>query len=585
MVKYKAILCACAFLIFSGISLKAQNATTFVHTIKQGETVFSIARTYHVSTQDIFRLNPDALDGIKAGNTLIIPQSPSSSVSGKRYHTVAAGETLYRLTKLYQVSVEDICKANPGLTAENFKVGMVILIPRSTVPQTAVKKTAATEPQKPKCREMHKVQRRETIYSIARDYNITETELIAANPELSASGYKLKRGSYICIPYATPSPVKTSTSTQTPTDKELICQPVASTPQSLVRMGVILPLKKQHKESSRMIEFYRGALLAVEQMKKSGLSVDIYTYDSGETARELQQLLNSKKLPKLDFILGPLYPEQIETLSKYCQSRQIRMVVPFSSLGDEVYSTPSYFAVSPPKSFQQAEACELTLEVFKNQNFIFLDSKENDEDAANFTDELEKQLQQNGITSKTVSIGSDELAWLRALTRYKDNVIIPNSSSIKVLNTLFPKLKEIAKEYPEYRIKLLGYPEWQTYTSKHLENFYKFDTYAYSQFYRNPLTSLSAQFDKNYRNNFNQSPIPSYPRFGMLGYDLTYYFLKGISTYGKGFETHLKDVKTQPYQHRFSFSRISNWSGFINKEIQFIHYTPSQSIELIRLKQ
>ena len=174
-------------------------------------------------------------------------------------------------------------------------------------------------------------------------------------------------------------------------------------------------------------------------------------------------------------------------------------------------------------------------EIFKNQNFIFLDSKENDEDAASFTDELEKQLQQNGIRSKTVSLGSDEMAWLSALTRYKDNVIVPNSSSIKVLNTLFPKLKEIAKSYPEYRIKLLGYPEWQTYTNKHLENFYKFDTYAYSQFYRNPLQSQSSQFDQNYRNNFNQSPIASYPRFGMLGYDLTYYFLKGISAYGKGY--------------------------------------------------
>lgn len=582
MVKYKAILCACAFLIFSGISLRAQDSKTFVHTIKQGETVFSIAQTYHVSTQEIFRLNPDALDGIKAGNTLIIPQSTSGASNGQRYHTVAAGETLYRLTKLYQVSVEDICKANPGLTADNFKTGMVILIPQSTPQQVQVKKTVSADPQKPKCKEMHKVQRRETIYSISKDYNITEAELIAANPEMSASDYKLKRGSYICIPYPTP---KTKPETQAPTNKELICQPAVSAPQSLVRMGVILPFKKQHKESSRMIEFYRGALLAVENMKKNGLSVEIYAYDSGETATELQQLLNTKKLPELDFILGPLYPAQIETLSKYCQNRQIRLVVPFSSLGDDVYNTPRYFAVSPPKSFQQAEACELTLEIFKNQNFIFLDSKENDEDAASFTDELEKQLQQHGIRSKTLSIGSDELAWLGALTRYKDNVIVPNSSSIKLLNTLFPKLKEISKEYPEYHIKLLGYPEWQTYTSKHLENFYKFDTYAYSQFYRNPLQGKSSQFDKNYRNNFNQSPIASYPRFGMLGYDLTYYFLKGISAYGKGFENHLKDVKTQPYQHRFSFSRISNWSGFINKEMQFIHYTPSQSIELIRLKQ
>ena len=46
---------------------------------------------------------------------------------------------------------------------------------------------------------MHKVQRRETIFSISREYGITEEELIAANPELKKG--KLKRGTFLFIPY------------------------------------------------------------------------------------------------------------------------------------------------------------------------------------------------------------------------------------------------------------------------------------------------------------------------------------------------------------------------------------------------
>ena len=106
---------------------------TFVHTIKQGETVYSIARTYQVSPESILKLNPTASTGIKAGETLTIPQQQNGTQE-KRFHTIQAGETLYKLTKTYQVSADDICKANPGLTAENFKAGMVIRIPASTTP-------------------------------------------------------------------------------------------------------------------------------------------------------------------------------------------------------------------------------------------------------------------------------------------------------------------------------------------------------------------------------------------------------------------------------------------------------------------
>ena len=56
------------------LTARAQETETFVHTIKQGETVYSIARTYQVSPESILKLNPTASTGIKAGGTLTIPQ-------------------------------------------------------------------------------------------------------------------------------------------------------------------------------------------------------------------------------------------------------------------------------------------------------------------------------------------------------------------------------------------------------------------------------------------------------------------------------------------------------------------------------
>ena len=52
------------------------------------------------------------------------------SQKGETFHTIQAGETLYKLTTMYNVSAKDICEANPGLSAENFRIGQVILIPQ-----------------------------------------------------------------------------------------------------------------------------------------------------------------------------------------------------------------------------------------------------------------------------------------------------------------------------------------------------------------------------------------------------------------------------------------------------------------------
>lgn len=576
-------ICAAVALLFLQTTVYAQETGSFVHTIKQGETVYSIAHTYQVSTEDILRLNPSATAGIRTGEKLNIPQKQGNGTHGC-FHTIAPGETLYRLTKTYRVSADEICKANPGLTAENFKAGMVVRVPAATAETAPIARTTVPAHQgiaKSDCKEMHKVGRRETIYGIARQYGITEDELKAANPEMKSPEYKLKKGTFICIPY----PAVQKPKEIIPSNEELMARKVPATPQKQISMGVILPFKGNEQESAKIVEFYRGVLMAVDSIKKNGVSVDVFAYDSGESPADIIRITQNHPLSHLDFIIGPRYPDQIGPLSKYCKQHHIKLIIPFSSLAEDLYENHELYAVNPPRSFQLSEATGLTMELFGKDNVIFLDGKENDDDAAVFTDSMEKQLIGKGMNVKTIALDDNEMAWLTVMNQYKNNVIIPNSSSIRLLNRLFPKLNEFAKQHSEYKIKLVGYPEWQTYTSSHLENFYKFDTYAYSSFFRNPLAENTNVFERNYQKTFRKPAVNSWPRFGMLGFDIGFYFLKGISLYGKAFESHMSQLDIIPYQHRLSFERISNWSGFINKEIHFIHYSPSHSIELIRLKR
>ena len=436
-----------------------------------------------------------------------------------------------------------------------------------------------------KWKDIHKVKRKETIFGIARDNGITIEELKEANPEMKQPDYKLKKGDYVFIPYPKAAQATPTTTTANKTEEQRPAnKPVSDIRNRAIRVGVMLPLHNDNGDGRRMVEYYRGVLMACDSLKQNGISVDIHAWNVPENA-DIKKTLKDKDAAKCDLIIGPLHTEQIPTLSNYCQRHYIRLVVPFSSQGEGIYQNPYYYAVNPPKSFLLSEAAHLTTELFGKDNILLLDGNESDNDAANFSEAVNKRLMQNGNKMRTIRLSDDSQTWADMMVAYKSNVIIPSSSSVKLLNQLFPKLRQFAVDHPEYGIKLVGYPEWQTYTNNHLENFYRFDTYAYSTFYRNPLNGRASQFENDYQKHFHETTITSWPRFGMLGYDTAYFFLKGLSTYGDALELHLGEVATTPYQHQFKFQRVSNWSGFINREVEFIHYSPAHSIEIINLKK
>ena len=201
----------CSLLLASACSLGAiaqENQSYFLHTIEKGQSLYSISSMYGVTQSDIVKLNPGSDEKIFVGRTLRIPRTAANTQT-ETFHTIAQGETLYRLTVKYGVSAKAICDANPGLSAENFRIGQVIRIPSAseadvvtTENVTEVAIPTIQGPVQSRCRDMHKVKRKETVYSISREYGISEAELIAANPELQGED-KIKKGTFLCIPYPT----------------------------------------------------------------------------------------------------------------------------------------------------------------------------------------------------------------------------------------------------------------------------------------------------------------------------------------------------------------------------------------------
>lgn len=567
------------------MSYAQENQSYFLHTIEKGQSLYSISKMYNVTTSDIVRLNPGCDEKIYAGQTIKIPKGKESQ-KGETFHTIQAGETLYKLTTIYKVSAKAICEANPGLSAENFRIGQVILIPlepektEDTTTQAPAEQTATIQgPVVPRCKEMHKVKRKETIFSVSREYGISEQELIAANPELKKG---MKKGQFLCIPYpmATLQPVKEEEDPYAipPSNSELFSKS-KETPKNIstIKAAILLPFQ----EDRRMVEYYEGFLMAVDSLKRTGTSLDLYVYDSGKDLSTLNTILAKKEMKEMNIIFGPMHQSQIKPLSEFAEKNDIRLVIPFSQKGEEVFKNPSVYQINTPQSYLYSEVYEHFTRQFPNAHVIFIEPASADKEKAEFISGLKQELKNKGISMQTVGENATKEMLKETLRSDKENIFIPTSGKDVILVKILPQLTLLVREVPEQNIYLFGYPEWQTHTHDHLESFFELNVYFYSSFYTNTLFPAAVQFTNAYHKWYSKDLASKYPNYAMLGFDTAFFFLKGLSRYGSELENNLSQMNLTPIQTGFKFQRVNNWGGFINKKVFFIRFT--KNFELVKL--
>jgi cell wall-associated NlpC family hydrolase len=175
------------------------------HTISKGENLTIIAKKYGLKPKDIIKANPNAPKILKLNSVLLIPNTNQSetiksnetvanTIPGS--HNVQAKETLWGISKKYNVSVEDLKKANPLLETEGLKIGQQITIPSNAIAVSDSEKTIESSIQIPTDVEVSReVLPKETKYGIAKEFGITVAELEKQNPEIKDKlplGYILK---------------------------------------------------------------------------------------------------------------------------------------------------------------------------------------------------------------------------------------------------------------------------------------------------------------------------------------------------------------------------------------------------------
>jgi LysM repeat protein len=179
-----------------------------IHQIDEKETLYSISRRYGVPITAILEVNPTADGGLTTGQLLKVPYvakgvKGQTQPGGDRIHTVAAKETLFSISKLYDVTVDDI-KAWNNLKDNSLSTGQQLTIRK----KSAISAEANKIPETKSLTGVHTVASKESMYSIAKLYGITVQQLKEWNG-LEGSELKIGQTLFIAQPMYSKTEVKT----------------------------------------------------------------------------------------------------------------------------------------------------------------------------------------------------------------------------------------------------------------------------------------------------------------------------------------------------------------------------------------
>lgn len=423
-----------------------------------------------------------------------------------------------------------------------------------------------------KWREIHKVKKKETIFGIAREYGISIDELKQANPEMEAPDFQLKKGSYVFIPFpAPPKPAAETTVPVAPKSTAITDRPI--------RLGVMLPLHDENGDGRRMVEYYRGVLMACDSLKKVGVSIDVHSWNMAENA-DVNHILADPDAETLDLILGPLYSAQMPQLSDFVKQHDIKLVVPFSINAPQVLTNRNIYQIYQSGTALNDAAVSAFVRQFKGYHAVIVDCGDTTSTKGAFTSGLRRQLEAQGVAYSLTSLKSSEANFLKAFSRTQSNVVVLNTGRSQELSVAFAKLDNLTMNNPSIVVTLYGYSDWMGYVHAQIDHFYKYGVYIPTPYYMNPLSSQVQRFQTKYRWNFHQDMMNAAQRFAVAGFDHTMFFVKGLRRQGKQFWGEQGSSDYQALQSPLRFERLEN-GGMQNRTLLLIHYTPNHRLELI----
>lgn len=551
-------------------SLKESNTATsseVKHTVKSGETIFGLSKMYDITISDLISANPNIKHGLKTGTVLCIPYNNRETEKGSLY-TIKPGETLYRISKNNNISVEEIMLANPGISPTNFKSGETIIIPKLKNGTTEKKITPET------VFIAEKIEKGETLEHIAKKYDIEAEHVIEANPDNT----KPKKGSYVYVPLTSNKVTIDSLSITEKTDSTYhIINEINNSGKYNISLLIPLDLDKPEISTKGDLgyDFYGGFLLALKEHIGDGLEFTVNVYDI--TKEPISNILNSPELKKSDIIISAYEDNNLDKLYEFGQDNKINIFNPFSLKDDAFYDKDRVFQISAPSSYMYAGVNKFISKELKDYRIVIINDDSTDKDK-----ELLNHIKMVSNAKNTIFVEDLEPETFKQLIPDdKKILIVPAQSSKEFLHKVSNKIVKLSKVATNYKFSIFGYPEWTTYRS-YEPFFHKFTTYIYTRYAPTDICTEAEKVANNFEYWYGRRPSITYPQMDVFGYDLANYIIKAAKE--KEMDFNEFDIEYKGIHCPIYLTRVSNWGGFVNSSIYIIKYETNDSVKKIFVK-
>jgi LysM repeat protein len=628
---------------FIGMSFGAFAQQNFIkHKVESGETVTKIAQKYQITPANIYKLNPDAQRGLQPDMILLIPKGQGVIIrksdgftDENNTHTVSAKETVYGLTKLYNVTESELEKSNPGILANGLKIGDQLVIPTKKAIITEIKSTTSDGK---KGRE-HIVEAKETLYSISKEYNVTVEDLEKLNPEtknglpiafvlkiplekvVKANLEEVKPNEAIIKVPIKPNMVSYEVqpketlygiATKTGYSQEELMALNPSLKEG-VKEGMVLyfPVKKNRlvgpKKSGDLIEslktsknkklvlllpfniskiesdtssvrnrirtdkflamtldFYSGALIAIDSARTLGLNVDVKIFDTQETknSSNVSSIFRQSSFAGTDLVIGPFYQSNVETAAQLLIKDSISIISPLSK--ETAAVLPNVIQTIPSDNFM------------KDKMFEFMRSDISTIIGVVDTKKLStrKYFAENQPNVKLVNFESVESTTngiKAALVRGKKNYVVMDTENTYRIKMIISTLISLQANYDIQMVILDPNPKLDSDEIR-IENLAQLKM-MFPSLGKQITSNEQSYFTKKYRQLNNVAPNP----YAVRGFDITFDALLRLSQ-EKEFNETLLAVATEQFENKFAYAKRPD-KGYRNTGFYILYYDTDLSIK------
>lgn len=541
----------------------------YVHIVKKGETLYSLSRAYRVSQSEIAVANPDIYSGLKVGQALKIPVRPAKQKEDERYiyHIVKKKETLFGISRRYNLTVDELLAANPE-AKDGIQVSQVLLIPRYKL-QEHSEVPAADSVQF----IIHEVQPKEGLFAISRRYGVDADLIKLYNRDKLRRGVKL--GTSLRIPIITPQPDTVSVADTVAVNDEPVdpCNTSYSYNGETFNIAMLLPFTREQtvqptdstdifaelesadagrKRAARSadkrritsgitlasLDFYEGFLLALDSVKRKGVSVNLSVFDTKRSPAVVERLSGDGSLDNADLIIGPFAVEELKPLVELADSRSIPLVSPF-------YNGPADFSRYPNvielnqnhtdqlKFFIQDLRLQDTCRYIIVYDKYYLYSESNrlfDSLITQKADSLNIPLTRFNYMISMLKPAQVQDSLSKLLSHNSHNVLIISSDDEPFVTDFLGQLYAV-KSFYNFGVSVYGPSRWRMMNNLSVDYLFNLDIRIFTPFYIDYRRSEVKRFIASFREHYRAEPN----RFSFLGFDVGLYFLNVLKEYGKEF--------------------------------------------------